>query len=140
MGSVNSVCAFATVSLVVDSASIQAYAELTDDFNPIHIDPVFAATTPMGGVIAHGTMSICLIWQMLQKNLGADVFKSPALDVRFLKPVREGEVLTAGGSPNASAPGLFDVWVRGTDGSDRIVGTLRLPENAPAALIERADK
>ena len=49
------------ISLRADRQAILAYAELTGDFNPIHVDPEFAAKTPMGGVIAHGTLSLNLI-------------------------------------------------------------------------------
>ena len=112
--------------LKVDSAAIRAYAELTNDFNPIHLDPVFAASTPMGGVIAHGTMSICLLWQALFRTFGASAFEALELDIRFVKPVREGETLVAGGQPNADDAGVYDVWVRGDDGSDRVAGTVRL--------------
>lgn len=114
-----------TASLHVESDVIRAYAELTQDFNPIHLDHAFAATTPMGGVIAHGTMSLCLLWQALARSFDAAVLSSLALDVRFVKPVRIGETLTAGGQPQADAPGVYDVWVRAGDGTDRIVGTVR---------------
>lgn len=115
------------VSLRVDPSTIRAYAELTDDFNPIHLDPVFAATTPMGSVIAHGTMSICLLWQAVFRTFGERAFESPVdLDIRFVKPVREGETLTAGGKASADDDGLYDVWVRGDDGEDRVAGALRL--------------
>ena len=115
------------VSLRVEPSTIRAYAELTDDFNPIHLDPVFAATTPMGGVIAHGTMSICLLWQAVFKTFGEAAFASTVdLDIRFVKPVREGETLTAGGKAHADDDGLYEVWVRGEDGEDRVGGTLRL--------------
>lgn len=113
-------------TLKVDSAAIRAYAELTNDFNPIHLDPVFAAGTSMGGVIAHGTMSICLLWQTLFRTFGASAFEALELDIRFVKPVREGETLTAGGQPNPEDAGFYDVWVRGDDGSDRVAGTVRL--------------
>lgn len=113
-------------TLKVDSAAIRAYAELTNDFNPIHLDPVFAAGTSMGGVIAHGTMSICLLWQALFRTFGASAFEALELDIRFVKPVREGETLTAGGQPNPEDAGFYDVWVRGDDGSDRVAGTVRL--------------
>ena len=73
--------------LKVDSAAIRAYAELTNDFNPIHLDPVFAASTPMGGVIAHGTMSICLLWQALFRSFGAKAFEALELDIRDRKSV-----------------------------------------------------
>ena len=52
-------------SLVITPTAIEAYAHLTQDFNPIHLDPEFAARTPMGSVIAHGTMSIGLMWQLI---------------------------------------------------------------------------
>ena len=104
---------------------IRAYAELTEDYNPLHLDPEFAARTPMGGVIAHGTMSISLLWQALQRTFGAQAFDLLDLDVRFLKPVRLEETLTAGGQPNAENPEVLDVWVRGDDGVDRVAGTVR---------------
>ncbi len=57
-------------TLLADESGIRRYAELTGDFNPIHVDPEFAATTPFGGVIAHGTMSLNLIWQAAAASLG----------------------------------------------------------------------
>lgn len=40
----------------VTQADIDAFAELTWDRNPIHIDPVFAARTPFRTRIAHGLL------------------------------------------------------------------------------------
>jgi 3-hydroxybutyryl-CoA dehydratase len=116
------------VSLQVDMAVIRAYAELTQDFNPIHLDREMAEATPMGGVIAHGTLSICLLWQSVFASLGERALgEGVDLDVRFLKPVREGETLCAGGRSFAGDPDRFEVWVRGDDDSDRVAGTLQLP-------------
>jgi len=113
--------------LTVQPALISAYGKLTNDFNPIHLDPDFASRTPMGGVIAHGTMSICLIWQSLQRSLSAKAFEGVVLDIRFIKPVRLGENLIAGGQSCPGEAGVYDVWVRAeknqlTEGGDRIVG------------------
>jgi 3-hydroxybutyryl-CoA dehydratase len=113
--------------LTVTEAAIRAYAELTDDFNPIHLDADFAAKTPMGRPIAHGTMSLGLIWQCLGQNFPAAALGRLALDVRFVKPVYIGDELTAGGEPDPEAPGQWKLWVRAQDGSDRIVGTLQAP-------------
>lgn len=111
--------------LTVTAAAIRAYAELTNDFNPIHLDPDFAATTPMCRPIAHGTMSLCLLWQCIGKSFRDDVLGDMQLDVRFVKPVYIGDELTAGGEPDRETPGHWKVWVRAQDGSDRIVGVLR---------------
>jgi len=114
------------VSLTADADVIRAYGELTDDFNPIHIDPEFAAGTPMGGCIAHGTMSICLLWQSLFRSLGDAAAQHVELDVRFVKPVRVGETIHAGGELEPGDSACYRVWVRGDDGVDRLVGTARL--------------
>ena len=39
------------ISRRIDRAAILAYAGITDDFNPIHVDEEFAARTPMKGVM-----------------------------------------------------------------------------------------
>ena len=118
------------VTLKIDMAVIRAYAALTDDFNPIHLDPAFAAGTPMGGVIAHGTMSICLLWSAIFRSYGAGA-RDLDLDVRFVRPVRIGETLTAGGTPDPEDATRLNVWVRNENGEDRLVGVLRAA--APAA-------
>lgn len=115
-----------TASLTVTEEIIRSYAELTDDFNPIHVDAEFAAKTSMGRPIAHGTLSLCLVWQCLQRNFGAQALADLDLQVRFVKPVYIDDVVTAGGQPSEAAPGQHDIWVRGQDGSDRIVGTVTL--------------
>jgi 3-hydroxybutyryl-CoA dehydratase len=114
------------ITLTADPEMIRAYAELTDDFNPIHLDPEFAAKTAMGGCIAHGTMSICLLWESLFRTFGDDAGGRLELDVRFVKPVRVGETIRTGGELRDAEPGCYTVWVRGADGSDRVTGTVRL--------------
>ncbi len=117
--------------LTVTESVIRAYAELTNDFNPIHLDAEFAAATPMRRPIAHGTISLCLMWQCLGKNFPVDMLGAMHLDVRFVKPVYIGEELTAGGEPDGETSGQWKVWVRAQDGSDRIVGVLQGPGPAP---------
>ncbi len=115
-----------TASLYITAEIIQSFAELTDDFNPIHVDAAFAAKTPMGRPIAHGTMSLCLVWQCLQRNFGAQALADLDLQVRFIKPIYIDDVVTAGGKKSESVRGQYDIWVRGQDDSDRIVGTVTL--------------
>ena len=88
------------LSLVIDQACINRYAELTGDANPLHLDATFAAGTRMGGIVAHGTLSSNLIWQMFDAAglLVADV------QVRFLVPVRPGDVITAEAEPLEEPP------------------------------------
>jgi acyl dehydratase len=102
--------------LRVDRAAIRRYADVTLDYNPIHLDPEFAAKTPLGGVIAHGMLSLSLLWQSLQATFGLASMPGVALDVRFVRPVREDDIVTAGGT-KTDAQGAYEVWVRADSGS-----------------------
>lgn len=108
----------------VDFDSIMAYAAVTNDYNPIHVDREFAARSPMGGIIAHGTMSVALIWQALRSTLGADALDRIHLEIRFVQPVRVDDDVSAGGElRDGSEPPVYDVWVRNSAGEDVIKGT-----------------
>jgi len=95
--------------LRVDRAVIRRYAELTGDVNPIHLDPDFAARTPMGGIIAHGTLSLNLILQSLTESFGAAALQGAEIDIRFARPVRENDLVIAGGELTET-PGVYEVW------------------------------
>jgi 3-hydroxybutyryl-CoA dehydratase len=96
--------------LFVDRAAIRLYAEASNDYNPIHLDPEFAARTPMGGVIAHGLLSMSLIWQSLAATFGTERMIGIALDVRFVKPVREDVWVSASGT-RVGDTATYHVWV-----------------------------
>jgi len=115
-----------TISLCVDRATIRRYAEITDDFNPIHVDPDFAASTPMGGIIAHGMLSMNLIWQALRATHGDEAARDARLDVRFVRPVREGDTVSVMGRTSPNGNGSYDVTVVNQRGEPVITGTLSL--------------
>jgi acyl dehydratase len=120
----------ATAQLHVTRAVIHQYASLTDDFNPIHVDPEFAATTPMGGIIAHGMLSLNLVWQSLRTSFGDAAIARAIMNVRFLKPVRENDLVTAGGEQEAN--GHCAVWVRNQKDETVIAGHIELDPLASA--------
>ena len=108
----------------VDFDTIMAYAAVTNDYNPIHVDKEFAAKSPMGGIIAHGTMSVALIWQALRNTLGADALNRVHLEIRFVQRVRIDDDVSGGGElREGSQPPVYDVWVRNGKGQDVIKGT-----------------
>src|SRR3954464_11197429 len=82
--------------ILVDQARIDAFAEVTEDRQFIHVDPEGAAKTPFGGTIAHGFLTLSLLSRM-----AADVMQVPETTrmavnygfekVRFLAPVRAGK-------------------------------------------------
>jgi 3-hydroxybutyryl-CoA dehydratase len=48
----------------ITDADVRAFADLTDDRNPVHLDPEFAKTTPFRRCIAHGLYGLALIGGM----------------------------------------------------------------------------
>lgn len=123
----------------VDRDAIHRYAAITQDFNPIHLDPDFASQTPMGGIIAHGTMSMSLIWQALSETCALDDNEEIVLDVRFVRPVRENDWIVAGGTLT-DRRGIYDVWVRAEAAGRQetvITGTATLGAACEAAAISK---
>jgi acyl dehydratase len=47
-------------SVAVTEAMVNAYAELTGDFTPVHVDEEYAETTPFGTRVAHGLLGLSL--------------------------------------------------------------------------------
>jgi 3-hydroxybutyryl-CoA dehydratase len=85
----------ARLSRTVTEDDIRHMAEITGDFNPVHMDEGFASRTRFKGRIAHGLFSVGLISAVLGNKLpgpGA-VYLKQTLD--FLYPVRPGDTLTA---------------------------------------------
>lgn len=118
----------------VDFDTIMKYAAVTNDYNPIHVDKEFAAKSPMGGIIAHGTMSVALIWQALKSTLGLDALERVRLEIKFVQPVRIDDDVTGGGELRvASEPPVYDVWVRNARGQDVIKGTATLKPQGTGA-------
>jgi acyl dehydratase len=118
----------------VDFDTILKYAAVTNDYNPIHVDREFAAKSPMGGIIAHGTMSVALIWQALRNTLGVDALNRVHLEIRFVQPVRIDDDVTGGGELRVgSTPPVYEVWVRNARGQDVIKGTATVKPAGAAA-------
>lgn len=46
----------ATRDFVASDAAIRAFADVSEDHNPVHVDEAYAATTPFKGRIAHGAL------------------------------------------------------------------------------------
>jgi 3-hydroxybutyryl-CoA dehydratase len=112
------------VHFTVSRESILAYASISNDFNPIHVDPAFAAKSPMGGIIAHGTLSLNLIWQAIELTFGPNLPGCHILDIRFKAPVRENDIVEARGEQIEG--GEYKVWVQNQDGLAVIEGIARI--------------
>lgn len=84
-------------SRLVTQEVIDAYAEASGDFNPIHTDPEYAASGPFGKTIAHGMMTLAYASELMTRWGGEAWLTASAIDVAFLGPVFAGDTVTATG-------------------------------------------
>lgn len=79
----------------VGDADIRAFAELSGDRNPLHLDDAYARDTPFGGRVAHGALGIALATGLMaQTGLTAGTLVALlGIDWKFVAPIRPGDRL-----------------------------------------------
>lgn len=82
-----------THTKTITEADITQFAEVSGDYNPVHMSEEYARKTPFRGRIAHGVIAIGLISAAVAKLPGLVILLSHSS--RFLKPVRAGDTITA---------------------------------------------
>ena len=83
----------AELSKTITDEMVRDFARVSSDTNPLHVDEEFARSTRFGGRIVHGMLGASLISAVIGTRLGGPIYLSQTL--RFVKPVRIGDTLTA---------------------------------------------
>jgi 3-hydroxybutyryl-CoA dehydratase len=83
----------ASLRKTITRDDVNQFARITMDTNPLHLDEEYAKHTRFGGCIVHGMFGAGLISAVIGTELGGPIYLSQTL--KFLKPVRIGETLTA---------------------------------------------
>jgi acyl dehydratase len=86
---------FTTPRRTVIEADIHTFAGLSGDFNPLHMDEVFAQENDFGGRITHGPMILGMAFGLGSRDL-FDGTVLGLLDIawKFMRPVRPGDTIT----------------------------------------------
>ena len=77
----------------IDALKVEAFARLSGDTNPIHVDPVYAATTSFGSPIVPGMFMGALISGALATHLPGPGTIYLAQSLQFHRPVFVGGVV-----------------------------------------------
>ena len=104
---------------------INAWAEVSTDMNPLHVDLAFAKASPFGGTIAHGHIAVSWLCAMLQKFFGQKWLEGGKLfEVKFIAPVRPGDEISVKGHVVALEAGRAscEVWVEKGTGEKCVIG------------------
>jgi 3-hydroxybutyryl-CoA dehydratase len=83
---------------VVTDELIRAFAEVSGDYNPIHLDEEFAKTTRFGRRIAHGMLSGAFISAVLGYEFEARKIVYLSQTMRFVAPVFIDDTITTTGT------------------------------------------
>ena len=81
--------------ILIEQGMIDQFADVTRDWQFIHVDPIRAKETPFGGTIAHGLLTLSLVSAMsftaVPAIAGAQVGINYGFNsIRFLSPVLAG--------------------------------------------------
>jgi acyl dehydratase len=117
----------------IQQIQLTRYAGASGDFNPIHQDDEFARAAGMGGVFAHGMLSMGFVGQAITDWAGATAVRK--FGVRFAGIVRLKDVVTCRGRVLAKSSkddvNLVDleVWAENQCGEKVVTGraTVALP-------------
>jgi 3-hydroxybutyryl-CoA dehydratase len=85
----------AEIERTVSAADIDAFAAVSGDVNPVHLDAAYAATTQFGERIAHGMLAGAFISAVLGVKLPGPGAIYLSQSLRFRRPVKIGDTVTA---------------------------------------------
>ena len=85
----------ASISKEITSTVVEAFADVSNDHNPLHLDDAFAKTTQYGQRIAHGMISAGLISAVHGTTLPGMGTIYMTQSLKFRRPVFLGDTLTA---------------------------------------------
>lgn len=91
---------FEMLSEVVTTRQLVRYAGASDDYNPIHYDLSYATEAGLGGVIAHGMLTMGFMARAVGEQAGESGLVK-RIAARFTSPVRPGDAVLVTGTVTA---------------------------------------
>ncbi|OEZ63560.1 bifunctional enoyl-CoA hydratase/phosphate acetyltransferase [Duganella sp. HH105] len=129
----------ARLSRTLGKDDIAAFAAVSGDVNPAHVDPEYADKTLFHGVIAHGMWGAALISRLLGTVLPGPGTIYLSQTLQFLKPVRIGDELritaTVTAKEEAKKHVLLDCEIKNQNGAVVLTGVATVI--APVAKVRR---
>jgi len=83
------------ITKVIGDSEIHAFAELSEDRNPVHLDEAAAAQSVFKERVAHGMLSASLFSAVIGERLPGHGTIYLSQNLKFTAPVRPGDKVTA---------------------------------------------
>ncbi|MDA3793434.1 MAG: MaoC family dehydratase [Elusimicrobia bacterium] len=84
-----------TIKVTVNKDKVDAFADATGDYNPIHVDEEYAAKSQFKKTIVHGVLLTGIISGLLGTKLPGLGTVAREMNAKFTHPAFVGEELTA---------------------------------------------
>ena len=107
-------------------AEFDAFARLSGDDNPIHVDPAFSASTRFGRTVAHGMLLYSAVWGLLRRRFPG--YGCATQELMFPAPTFAGEPMILEATIETVEP----------DGRLDVATQLRHRDGGMATLVGRA--
>jgi len=121
---------------------VLAFAALSGDYSPLHVDPEYAATTEFGGCVVHGLLLASLFSQLVGMRLPGRPALYLGQDLNFRRPVLVGETVRAIAKVQSKSEGTSTLQlateIRANDGKTVVSGTAKVKVRGDHGPIERS--
>jgi acyl dehydratase len=86
-----------TAGRTISEADIMAFAGISGDWNPMHVDAEYAKTTPFGERVAHGMLGLSIATGLAMQLgfLDRTVEAFTTLEWKFRAPIKIGDTIRA---------------------------------------------
>ena len=85
----------ASRTMTVTAAHVRAYAEITGDYNPLHFDEAFVATTKFGRLVAQGGLTTGILHALVAMDMPGPGTVFLSQNWKFTAPVFIDDTITA---------------------------------------------
>ncbi|WP_306563956.1 bifunctional enoyl-CoA hydratase/phosphate acetyltransferase [Aquabacterium sp.] len=128
----------ASLTRTLTKDDIDAFAILSGDVNPAHLDEAYARETPFQKVIAHGMWGGTLISTLLGTKLPGPGTIYVGQSLRFMRPVNLGDILTVTVTVKEKKPkNMVTLTCESTNQQGKVVITGEAEIMAPTTKVRR---
>jgi len=128
-----SVGKFSERTHTVVEGDLTAFAAVSGDHNPVHLDETYAAATPFKGRIAHGMLSAAFISAVLGMDLPGPGAIYLSQTLAFKRPVRIGDTVLT----RATVTAIDAVKARVTLKTECIVAGKSVVDGEAVVMVSR---
>lgn len=79
-----------SIKRFLSKADVEAFADVTGDDNPLHVDEEYASGTRFGHTVVHGVLLIGIISKVLGRDYPGHGSIAVSISAKFLRPVPVG--------------------------------------------------